>query len=115
MVVYNMINQVNISSLGNKVKKNGMKLINFAPINVTLGTRAIPWRKAFSEYNDTMIAGVSLKETRKMAELTQQQMSQLTGVPLQHISEMESGKRTISDEIAKMFAEVLNVDHRVFL
>jgi predicted transcriptional regulator len=131
MVVHNMTSQVNISPLGNdtiqicfeihKEKWNEiiqiMHQIGFEPTNVTetLNAKAVPWRQAFPEYNDAMIASISLKESRKMAEKTQQQLSQMTGIPQRHISEMENGKRTISKEIAEKFAEALEVDYRIFL
>jgi len=124
-----MNSQVNISPLGNDTiqvcfkipqeKWNDiiqiMRQIGFEPTNVTLGAKAIPWRNAFPEYSDAMIASISLKETRKMAEKTQQQLSQMTGIPQRHISEIENGKRTISKEIAEKFAEALEVDYRIFL
>lgn len=130
-MVHNMNSQVNISPRGNdtiqisfeihKEKWNEiiqiMRQIGFEPTNVTekLDAKAVPWRQAFPEYNDAMIASISLKETRKMAELTQQQLSQITGFPRRYISEMENGKRTISKDRAKKFAEVLQADYRIFL
>lgn len=94
-----------------------MSKMGFEPTNITkkLDAKAVPWRQAFPEYSDAMIAGISLKETRKMAEKTQQQLSQMTGIPQRHISEIENGKRTISKEIAEKFAEALEVDYRIFL
>ncbi|MBU2431625.1 MAG: helix-turn-helix transcriptional regulator [Proteobacteria bacterium] len=47
--------------------------------------------------------------------ITQVNLSELTGIPQRHISEMERGKRPIGKKNAKLFATVLKVDYRVFL
>ena len=47
--------------------------------------------------------------------LTQVQLSKMTGIPQRHISEIENGKRGIGKDRAKIFAEALKVDYRVFL
>jgi ribosome-binding protein aMBF1 (putative translation factor) len=47
--------------------------------------------------------------------LTQQQLSDITGIPRRHISEMENNKRPIGKERAKKLAKALQVDYRVFL
>jgi len=59
--------------------------------------------------------GVYLKGIRHREELTQEQLAEATGIPRRHISEMESGKRTIGKESAKKLAAVLHVDYRMFL
>jgi len=74
----------------------------------------IPWREEFLEYTDADIVGITLKETRRQANLTQQQLSQLTGIPQRHLSEMERGKRVVDKKTAKQLAKVLEVDYRVF-
>ena len=60
-------------------------------------------------------SAVSLRGSRAKECLTQKQLSELTGIPQRHISEMEHGKRTIGKERAKILAKALNVDYRVFL
>ena len=72
----------------------------------------VPWREAFPGVN---IPVVCLKEMRLLAELTQQQLSELTGVPQRHISEMENGKRPIGKENAKKFAKALKTNYQMFL
>jgi len=43
------------------------------------------------------------------------QLSEMTGIPRRHISEMEHGKRPIGKETARKLAKALNCDCRVFL
>jgi hypothetical protein len=59
--------------------------------------------------------GVCLRSARNTRDFTQKQLSELTGIPQRHISEMEHGKRTIGRERAKILAKALDVDYRVFL
>ena len=60
-------------------------------------------------------AAVSLRGARAREDLTQKQLSEMTGIPQRHISEMEHGKRTIGKERAKVLAKALNADYRLFL
>jgi len=60
-------------------------------------------------------AGVYLKGIRSRECLTQVQLSELTGIPRRHISEMESGKLAICKATAHKLADVLNADYRLFL
>ncbi len=60
-------------------------------------------------------ASVCLRSARGRKELTQAQLSKLTGIPQRHISEMENGKRAIGKDRAKIIAESLGVDYRLFL
>ena len=60
--------------------------------------------------------GTYLRGIRYREDLTQIQLSESTGIPRRHISEMESGKRPIGKENAKKLAAALNVsDYRMFL
>lgn len=59
--------------------------------------------------------GISIRGARGKEALTQKQLSELTGIAQHHISEMETGKRTIGKETAKKLASALNIDYRVFL
>jgi len=76
---------------------------------------SIPWREAFPEASDQELIGGILVGARNKAGITQKQLADLTGVHQRHLSEMEHGKRTIGKKNAKLFAEVLNTDYRVFL
>jgi DNA-binding XRE family transcriptional regulator len=58
---------------------------------------------------------VCLRGSRTREGITQKQLSDLTGIPQRHISEIETGKRTIGKETARKLATALNVDYRVFL
>lgn len=59
--------------------------------------------------------GVYLKGTRYREDLTQVQLSELTGIPRRHISEMEAGKRSIGKATAHKLADALHADYRLFL
>ncbi|NLB05630.1 MAG: helix-turn-helix transcriptional regulator [Desulfobulbaceae bacterium] len=53
---------------------------------------------------------------RENAGLTQTALGErMGGVPRQHISNMENGKRPIGKENAKRLAAALHTDYRVFL
>lgn len=87
----------------------------FSSENSNLSNTAVLWRQAFPNYSDAMITGVSLRESRKLLELTQHQLSQRTGISQRQISALENGKQLMTEAMAKKFAEVLQVDYRVFL
>ena len=71
--------------------------------------------EAFPGYGENPL-GMALKGARSREGLTQRQLSEVTGMPQRHISEMETGKRQIGKERAKKLAEALHVsDYRVFL
>ena len=70
-------------------------------------------------YKRTMAAmtpGKALRIYRENAGLTQTALGErVGGIPRQHISNMENGKRPIGKENAKRLAAALHVDYRVFL
>ena len=70
-------------------------------------------------YKRTMAAmtpGKALRIYRENAGLTQTALGErMGGVPRQHISNMENGKRPIGKESAKRLAAALHTDYRVFL
>ena len=70
-------------------------------------------------YKRTMAAmtpGKALRIYRENAGLTQAALGErIGGVPRQHISNMENGKRPIGKENAKRLAAALHTDYRVFL
>jgi ribosome-binding protein aMBF1 (putative translation factor) len=59
--------------------------------------------------------GISIRGARGKEAMTQKQLSELTGIAQHHISEMETGKRTIGKDTARKLAKALNIDYRVFL
>lgn len=78
----------------------------------------------FVEITDSIPAAAVLPEQtpghlllglRYREGLTQQELSQKTGIPRRHISEIENNRRTIGKKRAMILAEVLNSDYRIFL
>jgi len=63
----------------------------------------------------TNSGGVCIRGGRTKENLTQMELSKLTGISQRHLSEMENGKRPIGKETARKLAQVLDVDYRVFL
>ena len=59
--------------------------------------------------------GLYLKGIRHRQELTQEELSTLTGIPRRNISEMEAGKRSIGKSTAHKLADALKADYRMFL
>ncbi|MGE4440518.1 MAG: helix-turn-helix domain-containing protein [Desulfomicrobium sp.] len=59
--------------------------------------------------------GALLKGARYKEGMSQEQLSQASGIARRHISEMENNRRSIGKERARRLAEVLKVDYRVFL
>ncbi len=76
---------------------------------------AVPCRETYPEYTEEQLAGKALAGMRYREGLTQVQLAAKTGIPQRHISEMEHGKRTIGKKNAKLFADALKTDYRVFL
>lgn len=75
----------------------------------------IPWRSAFPEFADNE-PGTILKGARLREGFTQKQLAEKTGIPQRHISEIETGKRTIGRKRAEILADALHVsDYRIFL
>ena len=75
----------------------------------------VPWREAFPEITDENLPGTCLRGARYKEAITQRQLSEKTGIPQRHISEMENAKRPIGKKNAKLFAKVLNSSYKVFL
>jgi len=57
---------------------------------------------------------IVLSGVRYRENLTQQQLSQLTGIPRRHLYEMENGKRRIGKTNAKRLGQALSTDPRLF-
>jgi len=76
---------------------------------------SVPWRKAFPEF-DGNESGTVLRGARLKEEMTQKELAEKTGIPQRHISEMETGKRSIGKKRAENLAVTLRVpDYRIFL
>jgi ribosome-binding protein aMBF1 (putative translation factor) len=76
---------------------------------------SVPWREAYPEYSEGQLVGKALAGARYREGLTQTQLSELTGIPQRHISEMETGKRSIGKEMAKRLGKALNISYKIFL
>lgn len=70
----------------------------------------------YRETKKRITPGDVLRTYRENAGLTQTVLGQkIGGVPRQHISNMENGRRPIGKESAKKLAAALGLDYRVFL
>ena len=100
-----------IGPLANKAKAiDALKPLGFVDTSDT-----VPWRDLFPEYDNEELPGVCLAGSRLKEAMTQRELSELTGIPQSHISEMENGKRPIGKKRAKILAKALNVGYKVFL
>lgn len=59
--------------------------------------------------------GVHLVGARYKENVTQAELSKLTGISIKNISAMENSKKPIDVATAFVLAETLNTDYRVFL
>jgi len=59
--------------------------------------------------------GEMLKVIRELQELTQKELSELTGVPQSNISAIESGSRQLGRERTLVFAKALKIHPAVIL
>ena len=75
---------------------------------------SLPWRDALG-FGEAELPGVYLAGARYREGLTQVQLSELTGIPRRHLSEMENSKRPIGKQTARKLAEALHVEARRFL
>ncbi len=89
---------------------------------IEMGAQSVEPLKASScssEYVEDEFAdnptGAILQGIRYREGLTQIDLSQKTGLPQRHISEMENGKRTIGKATARKLAKAMKVDYRIFL
>lgn len=95
-------------------RRNAPKIKEFAEAIEAKSERNYTIAEVFPEYigKDQQTA---IRAYRYRENLTQRQLSDLTGIPQRHISEMENGKRPIGKELAKRLGKVLNTDYKVFL
>jgi Helix-turn-helix len=88
---------------------------NLKPLGFVDTSDSVPWREAYPECSEEQLIGKALAGARYREGLTQIQLSELTGIPQRHISEMENGKRPIGKEMAKRLGKALNISYKVFL
>ncbi len=77
--------------------------------------KPISWRDAFPSEMRENEGGTVLKATRERKGFSQTMLSEKTGIPQPHLSEMERGKRPIGKKTAGLLANALKVDYRIFL
>ncbi len=80
----------------------------------TKKSEGTPWKEALGHDESTWPQTV-LKGGRTKEGLTQKELSELTGIPRTHISDMERGRRPIGKQTARKLSEALNLDARLFL
>jgi len=90
------------------------QLRRYAESLETVEERAYSVAEVFPEYIGRE-QEVALRAYRNREGLTQKRLSELTGIPQHHISEMENGKRSIGKERARKLAEALHCDYRQLL
>ncbi len=73
---------------------------------------SIPWREALQVKDDELPAKY-LRGARYREDMTQAQLSEKTGIPIRHISEMENGKRPIGQKNARLLGDALSIDPRM--
>jgi DNA-binding XRE family transcriptional regulator len=105
---------IEIKFIGPLLNK-GKAIDALKPLGFVAASDTIPWRNLFPEYEDEELPGVCLAGSRSKEGLTQKELSELTGIPQSHISEMENGKRPIGKKRARILAKALNVGYKVFL
>ncbi len=71
--------------------------------------------EAFPEYIGDKEQRTAIRAYRHRENITQRQLSTMTGIPQRHISEMENGKRVIGKEMAKRLGKALKADYKSFL
>ena len=95
---------------------NMAKAINaLKPLGFVDTSDTVPWREAYPDYSEQQLIGKALAGARYKEGLTQIQLSELTGIPQRHISEMENGKRSIGKEMAKRLGKALSIGYKAFL
>jgi hypothetical protein len=85
------------------------------PLGFVDTSDSVPWRLAYPEHSEGQLIGKALAGVRYREGLTQIQLSEMTGIPQRHISEMEHGKRPIGKEMAKRLGNALNIGYKIFL
>lgn len=85
------------------------------PLGFVDTSDSVPWREAYPELKDEDLPGVCLRGSRYREGISQRKLSEMTGIPQRHISEMENGKRGIGKAMAKRLGKALNIGYKVFL
>ncbi len=89
---------------------NALQSLGFADVS-----GLIPVSELFEDFNGESLPGVALLGARTKENITQKQLSKLTGIPQSHISAMENNKITIGKNRARVLGKALNISYKVFL
>ncbi|MDY6824884.1 MAG: helix-turn-helix domain-containing protein [Thermodesulfobacteriota bacterium] len=88
-------------------------MTNIVPINQITGwIFDIRGKKIMLDRDLADLYEVETSQLKRKEDLTQRQLSDLTGIPQRHISEMENGKRTTGRKNARLLVDALNIDYR---
>jgi DNA-binding XRE family transcriptional regulator len=96
--------------------ENGEKAINaLQSLGFAYISDSITMSELFEDFEEGAFLAVALLGARTKENLTQKQLSKLTGIPQRHISEIENNKRAIGAKRARMLGKVLSVSYKIFL
>jgi DNA-binding XRE family transcriptional regulator len=98
-----------------KAALEAMRGLGFKAVAKIEAAEAIPWRESRHYRDPEKLPGLLLSGARFREGLTQAKLTELTGIPRRHISEMENGRRPIGKSNAKKLAAALNIDPRRLL
>ena len=93
---------------------NAEKIKEYARSIETDGERNYTVAEVFPEFIGKE-QQTAIRAYRHRENITQRQLSTMTGIPQRHISEMENGKRVIGKEMAKRLSKALKADYKIFL
>jgi DNA-binding XRE family transcriptional regulator len=94
----------NVSNIQQYLKKHGCVLIDD-------NQKLLDAKGLFAKHTpQNMLIGARGKEN-----LTQEKLSELTGIPRRHISDMENGRRPIGKQNALKLGKAMNINYRLFL
>lgn len=112
MSVHTRKRRIELTFIG-PYKNKAAAIKHLKPLGFHAVEDSVPWGEAFPDLAKS--AGAVLAGARYKENMTQAELSRRTGIPQRHISEMENDKRPIGKVNAGRFAEVLNINYRVFL
>ena len=102
---------VNADQIKQYLEKQGCVCIDDNPSTEIKEQEWVNAKGLFAERTPAnMLIGARGKEN-----ITQAQLSKITGIPRRHISDMENGRRPIGKQNALKLEKALNVSYRLFL
>ncbi|MBF0528333.1 MAG: helix-turn-helix transcriptional regulator [Deltaproteobacteria bacterium] len=75
----------------------------------------IPWRELFPDVDEEDYPAMALRGARGKEEITQEQLSEMTGISADQIAGMEKGTIPIDEENALRLGRALRISYKVFL